>query len=99
MTIPDADREHALSVINWFSEASFNKYAKGIQEHGGHLPDKGGLLHEAECEILDQAIYLRTVRAQLLRIERWLEHGATEKALIAIGHVLRGTPLDLFPDD
>ena len=99
MIMDEPDRQHALSVISWFSEASFDKYAKGIKEHGGHLPDKGGLLKEAECEVLDQAIYLRTVRVQLQRVERWLEDGKTENALVAIGHILRGTPLDRLPRD
>ena len=99
MTIPEPDRQHALSIVGWFHESALNKYAKGIFEHGGHLPDKGGLLHEAECEVLDQAIYLRTVRGQLLRIEKWIEDGATEKALVAIGHILRGSTLDRLPED
>lgn len=95
----DPDRDHALRIVNWLSESVFNKYAAGIKKHGGHLPNKGGLLHEAECEVLDQAVYIRTLREQLGRIEKWIEDGKTEHALVGIGHILRGTPLDTFPAD
>jgi hypothetical protein len=93
----EQNREHALRVVNWLTTAVWNKYDAGIVKHGGHLPDKGGLLHEAECEVLDQAVYIRTLREQLTRIEKWIEDGNTENALIAIGHILRGSPRDRFP--
>lgn len=95
----DPDRDHALRIVNWLSESVYNKYAAGIKKHGGHLPNKGGLLNEAECEVLDQAVYIFTLREQLLRIEKWIEDGKTEHALVALNHLLRGTPLDTFPHD
>ena len=95
----EQNREHALRVVNWLTTAVWNKYDAGIVKHGGHLPDKGGILHEAECEVLDQAVYIRTLREQLLRVERWLDRGALDKALIAIGYILRGSPQDTFPED
>jgi hypothetical protein len=98
MMMDEPDRQHALRILNWLSEAVYDKYQKGVAHHGGHLPNKGGLLHEAECEVLDQAVYVRTIREQLERIEKWTEDGKTENALIAIGHILRGTPRDTFPE-
>lgn len=95
----EPDRQHATRVVNWLTEAVWNKYDAGIKRHGGHLPDKGGLLHEAECEVLDQAVYIRTLREQLARIEGWIEAGRTEDALIAIGYILRGSPLDRLPPE
>ena len=94
----DADRQHASRVARWLTDATLAKYEAGVAHHGGHLPNKGGLLHEAECEVLDQAVYIFTLREQLQRVEKWIEDGNTENALIAIGHILRGTPLDRFPE-
>ena len=99
MTLSQPDHQHLTRIVNWLSESVWNKYAAGIQKHGGHLPDKGGLLHEAECEVLDQAVYIRTLREQLQRIEKWIEDGKTENALVAVGHILRGSTLDRLPED
>jgi hypothetical protein len=99
MMMDEPDRQHALRILNWLSEAVYDKYQKGVAHHGGHLPNKGGLLREAECEVLDQAVYVFTIREQLLRVEKWVEYGECEKALIALHHILHGTPADTLPTD
>lgn len=91
------DRAHVRRVIDWVAENVYTKYAAGIRKHGGHLPDKGGLLHEAECEVLDQVVYVNTLREQLLRVERFLEDGRIEDAMVAMSHILHGTPADRLP--
>lgn len=93
----EEDRAHCRRVVDWFFSAATNKYARGIKEHGGHLPDKGGLLAEAEAECLDLPIYVRTLREQLERIERFLEAGRVEDAMVALAHILHGTPRDRLP--
>lgn len=93
----EQDRAHCNRIVNWFAETVTDKYAAGIREHGGHLPDKGGLLHEAECEVLDLAVYVRTLREQLTRIEGWLKDGRVEDAMIGLRHILHGTPADRMP--
>jgi hypothetical protein len=95
----DPDWAHLGRVTKWLSLATIDKYQAGVQEHGGHLPNKGGLLREAESEVIDQAVYLHTLREQLLRVEKWMEHGETNKARIALRFILRGTATDLFPED
>jgi len=91
------DRAHVARVIDWLTEAVAAKYAGGIRRHGGHLPDKGGVLHELECEVLDQAVYAQTLREQLVRVEGFLEAGRVEDAMIGLNHILRGTPADRLP--
>jgi hypothetical protein len=95
----EPDRQHRARILKWLDLALSWKYELGQQQHGGYLPDKGGLLFEAENEMIDQAVYLQTLREQLLRVESWIEHGATDKALIALGLILRGSTYDRFPED
>ena len=59
------DRDHISAITAWFDDTVAVKYANGVKEHGGHLPDKGGVFAEAENEVLDMAVYLRTLRGQL----------------------------------
>lgn len=91
------DRAHVGRVIDWLVENIYKKYSAGIRRHGGHLPDKGGVLHELECEVLDQAVYASTLREQLGRVETFLEDGRIEDAMIALRHILHGTPADRLP--
>ncbi len=91
------DRAHCNRVISWLATAVTNKYAAGCRSHGGHLPDTGGLLHEAECEVLDQVVYVSTLREQLVRVEGFLEAGRVQDAMIALNHILRGSPADRLP--
>ena len=98
MIMDEPDRQHALSIISWFSERFFNKYQRGVAEHKTYLPEIGGVLNEAENEALDLPAYLRTLRMQLERVERWIEQGQTENALIAVGLILRGSKYDKLPE-
>ena len=90
----EQDRQHAITIINWFSTEAFNKYHRGTVEHGGHLPDKGGLLAEAEAEALDLPIYLRTLRDQLDRVLTALRDGRVDEAITSLHRILNGTPAD-----
>jgi hypothetical protein len=92
-------RAHALGICNWFTKHLWTKYTAGQREHGGEIWTKGGMLLESQNEVIDLSVYLYTLREQLQLVEEWLEHGKTENALIAIGHILRGTPLDRLPQD
>jgi hypothetical protein len=91
------DREHAARIVNWFSVEAVAKYARGIKEHGGHLPDKGGLLAEAEAECLDLPIYIRTIREQLERAVALIQNGRGDDAVLALNIILYGTPADRLP--
>lgn len=93
----EQDRLHILSIIDWFSVHGFKKYAAGTVEHGGHLPNKGGLLKEAEAESLDLPIYLRTLRVQLQRVLLAINEGRTKEAATALHRILNGKPDDLLP--
>ena len=97
--LSEQDHQHVLSVMAWFSDEAMAKYTRGVAEHGGHLPDKGGMLAEAEAECLDLPIYLRTLRDQLRRIESWLEHGRVEDAKLGLHCILHGTPADRLPQE
>ena len=93
----EQDRKHAHDIINWFAEAVFDKYSKGVIEHGGHLHDKGGLLAEVEAECLDLPVYIRTLRAQLVRVLAAVESGRYGEARLALRYILHGTPEDRLP--
>ena len=93
----DEDRAHAHRVVGWLTSAVWNKYAAGIKKHSGHLPDKGGLLHEAECEVLDQAVYIQTLREQLERVYESMQEHEFSVAMDALGLILHGTPEDRLP--
>lgn len=93
----EQDRQHALEVIEWFSNEAYKKYARGVVEHGGYLPCKGGLLAEAEAECLDLPIYVRTLRVQLTRVLHAIEDGRAQDAANALRDILHGTPDDRLP--
>jgi hypothetical protein len=93
----DQDIDHAHRILNWVTTGIWNKYARGIAEHGGHLPHKGGLLKEAECEVLDLIVYVSTIREQMTRIEGQLEAGRVEDARLGLRHLLHGTTADRMP--
>lgn len=95
--MPDRDLKHAQEIARWFRDAGTEKYAKGIIEHGGHLPDKGGLLRELENEMLDGTIYTRTLRDQLTRVYAALLDGRNHEAMTALDAIIHGSPADRLP--
>lgn len=92
MTVEDA--QHIAEIVAWFRTAATAKYARGVTEHGGYLPRKGGLLAEAEAECLDLPIYVRTIRQQLARALEELDAGRVERARAILALVLYGAPSD-----
>jgi hypothetical protein len=91
------DRQTITDVINWFARAGWDKFAAGVLHHGGVLVTKGGLLHEAEMECLDHAIYIRALRHQLAGIYDALVRGDTVDATQALRLVLYGKPTETLP--
>ena len=59
--------QHIKQIQNDFSDLSFAKYEKGVNEHGGHLMDMSAeqLLNEAINEAIDQVIYLLSLKQKL----------------------------------
>lgn len=57
--------DHAVAVARDAARRIEDKYLRGQQEHGGHLPRKAGLLAHAEAEGLDLVIYQHAIREQL----------------------------------
>jgi hypothetical protein len=90
----DADWDNLSSIVGWFGEAATVKYTVGSREHGGELRQKGGLVAEAENEILDQAIYVRTIRKQLDGVLCALDSGHVSDAAAALRFILYGSPQD-----
>lgn len=97
MILEDKPRAHALRVINWLSESVFSKYSAGQKAHGGYLPEKGGVLHELECEIFDQAVYTHALREQLAHVLDLLVEGRVEDAIVTVNLILHGTSADRLP--
>jgi hypothetical protein len=91
--VTPADETNAQQIVDWFGPSVKAKYAKGAAEHGGELPFKGGLLGEAESEVLDFAVYVRTIRAQLQSVLHLIQSdpGLAYRQLRCILH---GTPAD-----
>lgn len=58
--------EHLQSVKDKFCQDLDKKYRAGQKEHGGNLWDKEGLLDFAIEEVLDLAVYLYTLKAQVM---------------------------------
>lgn len=68
MTDGERGQIHAERLALQIAEDVRAKYVRGQQEHGGHLPDKAGLLDHAIQEVLDLAVYLYTLRDQVARL-------------------------------
>jgi hypothetical protein len=67
MTEPTREqRKHALELAQRFSEQMITKYKLGQEEHGGNLWEKTTLLDNAIDEVVDLAIYLLTLRDQMM---------------------------------
>jgi len=96
-SLNDIDHKMITEVINWFAQQSFDKYHDGAVQHGGTLPCKGGLLHEAEMECLDHVIYIRALRHQLSGIYVGLKSGRVSDSTEALRLVLYGHPTDTLP--
>ena len=91
------DRQTIMDAINWFCKEGYNKFARGVSDHGGTLVCKGGLLNEAEMECLDHAIYIRALRHQLAGIYDGLKRGAVSDSTEALRLVLYGKATDTLP--
>ena len=99
MTIVDGqDRTTITTIINDFATHAWDKFARGIQEHGGTLVNKGGLLWEAEQEAIDLVIYQHAVRQQLLRVEEALKGHRYDAAYLMLKTILHGKSSDLLPE-
>ena len=92
-----APKSHAIAIVNWVARALLDKYANGQESYGGFLPEKGGLLREIECEVLDQAVYVRTIRMQLDSILDALNRGDVDIAKTSLKMLLRGSTKDRLP--
>lgn len=61
---------HLQSIKDWFVGEVDSKYRKGQAEHGGNLWMKSGIIDMALEEVLDQAVYLYTLREQIKAIQQ-----------------------------
>ena len=63
--------KHLLSIKQEFDLLVDAKYRKGQVEHGGDLIDKDIelLLNDALGEVIDQVVYLLTIKQQLAKIK------------------------------
>ena len=57
--------KHLEGIKKDFINLADKKYRKGVEEHGGNLPDKEGLIDMAIEEMVDGFIYLTTLRSQI----------------------------------
>ena len=97
MPVNERDRQSAVDTINWFADKAYTKCLAGSEQHGGTLVEKGGLLQEMECEVLDQAIYVRAIRHQLEGILDAINRGDYQDAAVSLKMLLRGSPKDTLP--
>ena len=93
----DDDRATISGTINWFAQSAYQKFERGVIEHGGTLTRKGGLLAEAEAECLDHIIYTRAIRHQLDGILDAITRGDLDIAKTSLKMLLRGSPKDTLP--
>ena len=64
--------DHLQSIKDSMVQLINEKYRKGAVEHGGNLWDMSGLqlLQEAMNETADQTVYLLTLRAHIVELEK-----------------------------
>jgi hypothetical protein len=60
-------KEHINNICKYFKDKAVNKYKKGAKEHGGNLWEVEGLIDMALDEVIDQFIYLTTLRQQIIK--------------------------------
>lgn len=73
--------EHSQHLSDIIRQAEFliaNKYKVGVEEHGGKLWEKKGLIDMALDEAIDQVVYLLTLKQQIQ--ESGVELGTEEDA-------------------
>lgn len=58
-------QDHINQIVKEFRQEAKRKYMKGVEEHGGHLWKKKGLIDMAIEEAVDQVIYLLTLKKQI----------------------------------
>lgn len=64
MALTEDHIEHMTRISERFSELMGEKYMKGVEEHGGNLWNKDGLLDMAIEEAIDMVVYLLTLKEQ-----------------------------------
>ena len=69
MNILNQQREHALAIADRFGQMIVEKYKRGQEVNGGNLWEKTDLIDKALEEVTDLAIYLLTLRQQLVESE------------------------------
>lgn len=57
--------DHLDELINQFVDLVSEKYVKGVEQHGGKLWLKKGLIDMAIDEAIDQVVYLLTLKQQI----------------------------------
>ena len=60
---------HLENIKEWFAHEVDEKYRKGVKEHGGNLWEKSGIIDMALEEVLDMAVYLVTLKAQIASLQ------------------------------
>lgn len=61
----DEHSQHLASIQEKATDLIGQKYTKGVEEHGGNLWEKKGLIDMAIDEAVDQIVYLLTLKEQL----------------------------------
>ena len=84
----EKDRTHVLTICRRFAEEATRKYVAGVREHGGHLPDKPGMLANLRAEVLDLAIYQDTLTDQLRRVLALMDEARYAEARTSLAAVL-----------
>ena len=69
MNISNQQREHALAIADRFGQMIVEKYKRGQEVNGGNLWEKTDLIDKALEEVTDLAIYLLTLRQQLVEFD------------------------------
>ena len=66
---PEEAKQHLKHLLYEMIDETAKKYIKGQLEHGGLLPNQTPLelINSAIDENIDQAVYLRTARANLIK--------------------------------
>jgi hypothetical protein len=69
------DHQHVEDVISRHASLTREKYSNGREEHGGDCWQKPGMLAHAIDESSDLAVYLWTLRSQILDLAHKFDDG------------------------
>jgi hypothetical protein len=86
--VTERDEQHLARVKANTTRKIDKKYRGGVVEHGGHLPEKPGMLAHAEAEVTDLNVYMDTLREQLYAVLLLLQDGQCGDGYKALHRIL-----------